>query len=270
MITQKADLRKLTTIHLYGLIDINIIEDINDLYKLKDFYIIGGGSNLLIKNRQTNICQLSNNFAFVGIKGNTLVCGGALRISKLMHFLISNKVSSLEFLSGMPATIGGAVMMNAGAFGHSIYDKILYIKIFCKDYGVVVLKKNQLNFDYRTSNLNGCVVIEAGFEYSIENRENIKNTIKNNIQKRLKSAHIRNTFGSVFKNPKNGYAGKLLELSELKGMRKNSAFISHKHANYIIGSNETNIDDILFLIDIAKNRVLKNYGIELEEEVQII
>ena len=270
MIVQKADLRKLTTIHLSGSIDISIMENISDFYRLKDLYIIGGGSNLLIKNKQANICKLSNNFAYAKMEGNTLICGGALRISKLMHFLISNSISSLEFLSGVPATIGGAVMMNAGAFGYAIYNKILYVKIFSQSQGILTLERNQLNFDYRKSNLDGCAVIEAGFEYSVDSIENIKNTIRNNIRKRLRNTHIKNTFGSVFKNPKNSYAGKLLELSGLKGVRKNSVSISRKHANYIVGSDQTDIDDILFLIDIAKNRVLKNYGVELEEEVKII
>ncbi len=271
MIKKTVDLAKLTSINLDGQIDIGILESLDDVKNLEEyFFIFGGGSNLLVKNKNLNFYKLSERFSYAKIKDNILVCGAALRLSSLMRFLIESRISSLEFLAGVPATLGGAVFMNAGAFRNSIADKILYVKVFCKNSGTVILPREKLNFGYRYSGLDGCVILEAGFSYKRVDKTEIENEIRNNIKTRLIKAHLKNTFGSVFKNPTNDFAGKLIEESGLKGLKKNSAEISKKHANYIIGSKRTYIDDVLFLMDRAKEAVLKNFGIELEEEVRII
>ncbi len=271
MIKKRIELAKLTTIHLKGQVDIKIIESLNDFSKLPEsFTIFGNCSNLLVKNSNRDFYKLSDKFSYVRVEENTLVCGASLKMSVLMRFLIENSISSLEFMAGVPATIGGAVFMNAGAFFESVADKILYVKVFCASQGIVVLEKNRLHFGYRFSNLDNCVVIESGFLYNRVDKNFIKEKIANNIKTRLAKAHLTNTFGSVFKNPLGDYAGRLIEESGLKGLVKNSAKISDKHANYILGSKQTDINDVLFLIDKAKEMVFKNFGIELEEEVKIV
>ncbi len=272
MIRKRMELSRLTTIHLEGLIDVNIIEDTEDIFELSDnFFMLGGGSNLLIKNQKEEFYKLSKAFSYVKTENGLLICGGALRINDLVRFLIDNSVSSLEFLSGVPATVGGAVVMNAGAFGSSIGEKIVYVKVFCIGSGIVVMPKNRLEFGYRMSNIdNNCVVLEAGFRYETINKENLKKRVAENIKTRVSKAHLTNTFGSIFKNPEGDYAGRLMELSGLKGVAKDTAKISDKHANFMLGSRKTRIDDVLFLIDMAKNEVLKNFGVELEEEVVIV
>ena len=270
MLEKRVALRKLTTIHLSGWIKLNILENENDVYRAGDDYIIGGGSNLLIKNKNLEFSKLSDAFSYVKLTQSSIICGGALKIQRLMGFLIENSVSSLEFMAGIPATVGGAVFMNAGASGSSVCDKILYVKAFCKDKGIVVIGRDSIDCAYRKSSLDGCIVIEAAFKYNKTDAKKVAKYIKNNIKIRLEKAHLKDTFGSVFKNPENNYAGRLLEKSGAKGLRKNSAAISYKHANYILGSSITDIDDVLFLIDEAKERVLKNFGIELEEEVKIV
>lgn len=271
MIEKRIELTKLTTIHLKGWVDIKIIESLEDFKELSNSFIVfGNGSNLLVKNLNRDFYKLSDRFSYVKLEDNVLICGAALKISALMRFLIQNSISCLEFMAGVPATVGGAVFMNAGAFLESIGDKILYAKVFCASKGVVVLEKNDLHFGYRFSNLNNCVVIEAGFLYNRVDKNFIEEKIKSNIQTRLAKAHLTNTFGSVFKNPVGDYAGRLIEESGLKGFGKNSAKISDKHANYILGSKQTDISDVLFLIDKARNAVFKNFSIELEEEVKIV
>ena len=271
MIEKRVELAKLTTIHIKGQVDIKVIENLDDFSKLPEsFTVFGNGSNLLVKNRNRHFYKLSDKFSYVRMEDNALICGASLKISTLMQFLIENSISGFEFMAGVPATVGGAVFMNAGAFFESIGDKILYAKVFCASRGIVVFEKDKLNFGYRCSNLNNCVVIEAGFLYNRVDKNFIKEKIANNIKTRLAKAHLTNTFGSVFKNPLGDYAGRLIEESGLKGFTKNSAKISDKHANYILGSKQTDVDDVLFLIDRAKEMVFKNFGVELEEEVKIV
>ncbi len=270
MIKDRLNLQNATTIHQKGIIDINILEKEADMLSFGDGCIVGAGSNLLIKNFKKKFYALSDNFSYIRLENNTLVCGAALRVPTVIRFLTKNGVSSLEFLSGIPASIGGLVYMNAGAFGFSISDRIKYVKIFSKNKGVVLLEKKDIDFSYRKSSLDDCIVLEAGFLYEDALFEDIKNAAANNIKKRIKTAHIKNTFGSVFKNPKGVFAAKLIEECGLKGLSRNTAAISGKHANYIIGTKETDVDDVLYLIDIAKQSVFKNFGIELEEEVKIV
>ncbi len=271
MIKKRIELSRLTTIHLEGWIDVNIVENEKDVLDItSSSIIIGGGSNLLVENTSEIFYKLSNSFSYVYIKDGVLVCGAALKINNLIKFLISHSISSLEFLAGIPATIGGVVYMNAGAFGKTVHKNILYVKVMCGDSGITIRHKEELMFSYRKSNLDDCVILEVGFQYTSAHKKEIENRVAEYIKRRRYSAHLTHTFGSVFKNPFGDYAGRLIEESGLKGLKKGSAMISNKHANYIIGQKKTNVYDVLFLIDKAKESVFKNFGIELEEEVKII
>ncbi len=268
---ERIDLRRATTIHQTGFIDISTIENEDDCNLfMEEGVVLGNGSNIIIKNTKRRFYKLSQHFSYINLKDNMLVCGGAAKISSVINFLLEHSISSIEFLAGLPATIGGAVYMNAGAFGSTIFDKLAYIRVFNKDKGILDIKKKDLNFAYRTSNLADTIVIEAGFFYEKEDRQTVADSIKYFVKQRLEKAHLRKTFGSVFKNPPNQYAAKLIELSSCKGECCNTVCISNKHANFIVANDFADVDDILFLIDKAKNAVMKNFGVELEEEVKIV
>jgi UDP-N-acetylmuramate dehydrogenase len=270
MIKKRVDLSFLTTIHQMGHIDLNIIESKNDLGSFNGGYFIGAGSNILIKNFDEEFYKLSDNFSYMKIEDGVLICGAASRISKVLNFQIKHSISSLEFLAGVPATIGGVVYMNAGAFDNTIADKVAYAKLFCKENGIFYVTRDEIELGYRQSNIGGCVVLEAGFDFKKTDRAGLIKNIKKNINTRLTKSHLNNTFGSVFKNGNQYNAGTLIENVGLRGFRKNSAYISDKHANFIIGSQETDVKDVFYLMDEAKNRVYNSFGIELEEEVKIL
>ncbi len=266
MITKTVPLKYLTSIRQSGYTIVNYIE--NDKEFIDDKLIIGCGSNILIKNTK-KVYKLSPNFSYIESNGNTVRVGGSTTISQLTNFMINHSLSCIEFLSGIPASVGGAVFMNAGAFGKEISDFLEYVVIKTPEKKLRI-DKPRLNFSYRNSNLNG-TILEIGIKCKKSEKNQIIKKIVSNIKIRKNKTHLRNTFGSVFKNPKKGLpAGKLIEECGLKGRAKGTAMISPKHGNFIIGKGLVNIDDVLFLIDLAKNEVLKRFSLELEEEVRII
>ncbi len=266
MITKTVPLKYLTSIHQKGAVTVNFIEDINELDA--DQITIGGGSNVLFKNTDT-VNKLSNRFSYIEKTGGIVRVGGATPIKSFIKFMLDNSLSCLEFLAGIPATLGGAVFMNAGAFGYEISDFVEYV-VAKNTNRKVLLEKSLLNFTYRNSNIDG-IILEVGLKCKRSEREIIAKRIMGYISTRKGKTHLKNTFGSVFKNPKSNMpAGKLIDECGLKGRAKGTAMISPKHANFIIGSGLVDVDDVLFLIDLAKNEVLKRFSIELEEEVKII
>ncbi len=272
MIIKRIALNSLTSIHLAGWVEVGIIEKKEDLSLLQsqeNAEIIGGGSNILVKNTHKRLYKLSDSFNYIKLENNRIVCGAATGTKKIIRFIIEHGLSSIEFLSGLPATIGGCVRMNAGAFGKSIGEFIDYIEVF-KNGKKVRLSASEIRFGYRDSSLSGSIILEVALKFKKDHPENVRLRVIDTIKRRLQRSHLSNTFGSVFKNPENSYAGKLIELAGLKGYKHNSASISRKHANFIIGTSQTNIDDILFLMDLAKERVFKEFGVELQEEVKII
>ena len=258
--------RNLTTIHQDGIVDVVYIEKEDELNFI-DAPVIGGGSNILIiKNNK--VFKLSDQFNYIKQNKEELVVGAATPLKSLILYCIKHSLGGLEFLSGVPATVGGAIKSNAGAFEKEISDILRYVKIFdSSDRSIKVLDKSEIEFSYRKSSIDG-VIIETAF--NLKNSNSVKDKVIEILKKRLTKAHLSFTFGSVFKNPTDGYAGWYIEQVGLKGFRKNTAAISPKHANFIIGGQITNTYDILYLIDLAKERVFKTFSIELTEEVVFI
>jgi UDP-N-acetylmuramate dehydrogenase len=252
-----------------GLCILNYIENIDDLNKVEQGSLIGAGSNLLIKTKRP-LYKLSKAFSYINISGSLAIIGGSTSISLINKTLIKNGLSGLEFLGGVPASIGGCVRMNAGAFGKAIEDIFEYAVCYSPDKGIYAFYKNEANFYYRESNFNNKIILEVGLNLKKSNVYSIETGIKENIKIRLSKAPMLRTFGSTFKNPPRMVAGKLIEECGLKGKTINDAMISQKHANYIINLHKATVDDVLQLIDIVKNNVYKKFNIELQEEVIIL
>ena len=266
MITKTVPLKFLTTLHQKGDVTVKYIEHEREISG--DIVLIGGGSNILIKGANL-VSKLSERFDYIYREGNLIRVGAATPLKKLIAFIVNNSLSCLEFLSGVPASVGGATIMNAGAFGYEISDFIDYVLIYDPLSKEKVVSKN-IVFNYRNSSITG-IILEVGIRCKRVEAETVKDRVVFYVKHRKKNAHLSNTFGSVFKNPSNDLpAGKLIESCGLKGAKKNTAMISPKHGNYIIGKGLVDVDDVLYLIDLAKNEVLKRFSIELEEEVRII
>ncbi|HEX14209.1 MAG: UDP-N-acetylenolpyruvoylglucosamine reductase [Desulfurella sp.] len=265
----KINTNLITSFKQNGTCTLNVIENMDDLHEIEQGKLVGEGSNIIIRNHQ-NLYKLSKTFSYVNIVDSLVIVGGSTKISLINKILIKNGLSGLEFLGGVPASIGGCVRMNAGAFGKSISDIFEYAICYNHDKGIYTIHKDNAYFSYRNSNFKDNVILEVGLRLKKSNYHDIITKLNENTKIRLSKAPLLRTFGSVFKNPPNMVAGKLIEECYLKGKIIGDAMICKKHANYIVNLNKATADDVLYLIDIIKNNVYKKFNVELEEEVVIL
>ena len=266
MITKTVPLKYLTTIRQKGSVQLCYIEDIGEIDG--EVPLIGGGSNVIVKD-SIKLYRLSGRFDYIKSEGGILRVGGSTPLKRLISYAFKHSLSCLEFLAGVPATVGGLTVMNAGAFGHEISEFIDFVKVYDLEKGTVVIRRD-VNFAYRMTDIVG-IVVEIGLKCNIVDGLKLRKTVSDYIKRRIDKAHLLNTFGSVFKNPSNEVAaGKLIEECGLKGRVRNSAMISRKHGNFIVGSGDVDVDDVLYLIELAEEEVLKRFGIELEREVRVL
>lgn len=189
---------------------------------------------------------------------------------KLAKFCQKQQYSNLEFFAGIPGTIGGALVMNAGAFGSQTYDHLIKIELLTKDGKILIVPVSELEFGYRYVKLpKDCMVIAGHFQVSLKTCS--ANKIAELLKKRNLSQPIGQfSCGSVFKNPEGNFAGKLIEDCGLKGMKIGGAQISNKHANFIINVDNAKAEDIRNLVETIKKRVYEETGILLEHEFHFL
>lgn len=234
---------------------------------------IGSGSNILPKDGELKeiVVHLNSvNFAKVKFENNYCVAGSGVALAKLIRQAALHGLGGLEFLAGIPGTVGGAVIMNAGAWGKEVADSLEEVSVMDYNGKVKALNRNKIKFAYRSSGLDKYIILGARFKLS--KVAPIK--IKSKIEKYLKERSISQGFlspnaGSIFKNPKNNTAGKLIELCGLKGRSAGGAVISDKHANFILNRNHAKAKDVLKLMKLAKIEVKRNFKISLEPEIKI-
>ena len=192
-------------------------------------------------------------------------------IDKLIKFALVHGFGGLEALSGIPATVGGAIVMNAGAFGHNISDYITSVETLCSGK-IKVYDNSGCKFTYRSSRFKGKneVVVSATFKLPELDREIISTSVKSYLDLRKSIQPSGRSFGSVFKNPKPYMAGALIDEAGLKGLRIGGAEVSDKHANFIITSSKAKAKDVYMLMLKIKKEVYEIFGIILEEEVELI
>jgi UDP-N-acetylmuramate dehydrogenase len=239
------------------------------------FMTIGKGSNLLVTDKGIKgaVLILKGEFAgIIGRSGNLVMAGGGVSNKEFLKYCINEGLSGLEFLAGVPGTLGGAVIMNAGAYGEETGSLIEKIGIVTTSGNDVELLKSEISFSYRKASIPEKAVIHSvTLKLKDDKRELIKERIENNINKRKTSQPLdMPSCGSVFKNPPGGYAARLIEASGLKGLKSGGAMISPKHANFIVNTGNAKASDIITLINIIRNRVKEDSGILLETEVRVV
>lgn len=279
-------LAKHTTFQIGGnaqyFVTVQDLDSLKDVIKLAmennlSYFVIGAGSNLLISDQGFAgiVIKLGKDFSLIEIQGNKIFCGAGVKLANLVKIAGENSLTGAEFLYGIPGTVGGAIKSNAGAFLHSIGDVVESvdgIKIDAKfELRDSRLKKEQISFTYRTSQLPGDFIITSvTIKLSEGNRKKINSEIVRIKKYRSKSQPWGASAGSIFKNPKPESAGRLLDEAGLKGLQIGGACISSKHANFIINRGGARFNDVLELIQIMKMRVEEKTGIILEEEVEIV
>lgn len=256
-------------------------KDTDDL-KLLLFYVkrynlpllvIGAGSNIIINDKgvEAVVLRLSSPFFKKTSFHNNRVCvGSGRRLNRLLIVSQERGLSGLEFLVGIPGTIGGALVMNAGAGGRNISDLVEKVTIMDYNNKIKTLNKNEIKFGYRTSNLSRYIILSAQLKLKKADKEEIKKRINRYLNYRKKTQDLsRPSAGCIFKNPKGIAAGMLIDLCGLKGKRIGGACISKKHANFILNCGNARADDVLRLTDLVKKEVKKKFSITLEPEIKI-
>lgn len=249
---------------------IRILNQYNINYK-----ILGNGSNLLFSDKDFRgvLVKLSD-IDNIEINGNRIKVGAGYSLMKLSRIAMKNSLTGLEFAAGIPGTVGGAVFMNAGAYKSDMGYIVRSIKVLTPDYRIIELENKELNFHYRTSFLKThpkYICLEVAIKLDYGNKQAIENLMKNRLKRRLESQPLNYpSAGSVFRNPPNMFAGELIENLGLKGMKHGGAMISDKHANFIVNSGNAKSEDIKYLIDYAKDKVLEKYNVEMIVEQEFV
>ena len=259
-------------------------KDINSLVKLIKYLknksikykILGNGSNLLFSEKEYDgvLIKLTefNELEFLG--KNKLRVGAGFNLIKLSVLTAKKGLTGLEFASGIPGSVGGAVYMNAGAYKSDMGYVVESVKVLTPELNIINLVNKEMNFHYRSSFLQshpGYICLEVTIELKIGKREAIEELIKERRKRRIESQPLEYpSAGSVFRNPPDNFAGKLIEDVGLKGLKKGGAMISSKHANFIVNYKNAKSSDIKYLIDLAHDKVLEEYGINMKIEQEFV
>ena len=240
--------------------------------------IIGAGSNLLINNiflKGLTIC--TKKMRSIKIDSNTGIVeaeAGAM-LPTISNILAKNGLQGGEWTVGIPGTVGGAIYMNAGSGTFSFAKNLLSVTVIdTKTLEIYEIQKKDIDFQYRFSPFqqNNLLIISSKLLFEPKgNIEKLLKTTKRNLKKKTETQpYDLPSFGSVFKNPTNNYAGKLIEELGLKGLKIGGAEVSTMHANFIVNSSRANSQDILDLITVIQQKVLQKKGIFLQPEVRMI
>ena len=243
--------------------------------------IVGNGTNLLVKDngiRGLVINYASSNFEIIDankVDGCQIKVDSGVKNGVLAQFLLKNELTGFEFAAGIPGTIGGAIYMNAGAFGGeiaNIVESVTYISL--KDLKIYTLKNEQCEFAYRTSIFEqdeDKIILEAIFNFKKGKKEEIAQKMDEFRNKRLSSQPLdKPSAGSTFKRGENFITAKLIDECNLKGYKIGGAQVSEKHAGFIINTGNASAKDIIDLIEYVKTKVYEKFGVEIKPEVRVI
>lgn len=258
-------------------------KDIDEVVKLISFLkennykylVLGNGSNVIFKNNRYNgvVIKLSK-LDKIEFDGDKVVVGAGVALSKLANMAINNSLSGLEFSVSIPGEIGASVSMNAGAYNESFSDVFVFAKVLTPKLEIIELTNEDMDFSYRNSFIKknkDYIVLEVVLKLKPGNKEEMNAVIEKRFEKRKATQPLEYpSAGSVFRNPEGMYAGKLIEDANLKGYSIGGAMISDMHANFIINKDNATGEDIINLINLAKDKVKENNNIDLYLEQVII
>lgn len=279
-IEKNKNLKKYTTFRVGGKADFFInAETTKEVIEAVDFAktkklplaIIGNGSNILVNDKGFRgvVIKISNKEC--EIFENEAICGAGITLSELLAKVNKKGLGGIEFLWGIPGTLGGAIVGNAGSGKDEIKNYIKSVKIIEGTGNIRNVTAEELGFNYRESRLKNTnqVIIEATLILKKINNEQVKKIVSKLVQKRAKQPKGY-CAGSIFKNPKNNYAGRLIEKAGLKGEKRGEAQISPEHANFIINLGGARAEDIKYLITKIQKEVSAKFGIKLEREIRYL
>lgn len=279
-----APMREYTTFEIGGPCDLMIVpsselEIGRAITQIKrdgiPYMILGNGSNLLVRDGGIRgiVVKIADNYAEIRVEGDRVHAQAGALLSEVSKVALDSSLTGFEFAGGIPGTVGGAMVMNAGAYGGEMIDIVESVRILDADGTVRVLGNEDMGFGYRKSHVlpKGWTVLDATFLLKKGDPKEIKAKIDDlTHQRETKQPLEYPSAGSTFKRPEGYFAGKLIDDSGLRGYRHKDAQVSEKHCGFVINRGQATCADVVTLIESVQKIVLETQGVALETEVKII
>jgi UDP-N-acetylmuramate dehydrogenase len=240
------------------------------------WYVLGNGSNVIVKDEGIRgiVIKLFNNFSGIEEDGEYITALSGTGIPRLSQYAKGKVLTGLEFACGIPGTVGGCVMMNAGAYGSEMSNVVDSVEYLDEDGNIKTFRKDELKFSYRHSIFaenKKLVILSVKFKLDAGNTQEIENKMKENNQARKDKQPLEYpSAGSVFRRPTGYFVGKLVSDAGLRGVMVGGAQVSEKHTGFIVNKSNATCKDVLDLIELVKKTVNEKFGILLETEVEIL
>lgn len=278
-------MKKHTTMKVGGLCDCMVepssIEEIQKVLEyVKEnnikYYIIGNGSNLLVKDEGVHalIIKIANKFSGFEVNGEYIKAYSGCSVPKLSQIAKENSLSGLEFACGIPGSVGGGIRMNAGAYGSEMVNVVEKVGFLDENGNLKEIDGKDAHFTYRHSMFVDnpqYVVVYAIYKLQKGNKDEISKIMEENMNSRKQKQPIEYpNFGSVFKRPEGYFVGKLVDDCGLKGYKIGEAQVSTKHSGFMINAGDATCKDVLDLIEYVKEKVYEKFNVKLQEEVVIL
>ena len=239
------------------------------------YYILGNGSNLLVgdKGYRGVIIQIYKEMNEIRVDGERVIAQAGALLSRVGNVALEAELTGFEFAAGIPGTVGGAVVMNAGAYGGETKDIIVSATVLTQDGDILTINKEDLELGYRTSVIakKGYVVLESVYQLQKGEREAIRARMDElKVQRVTKQPLEYPSAGSTFKRPEGYFAGKLIQDAGLRGFQVGGAQVSEKHCGFVINKDQATAADIMELMRQVSEKVIQEFGVKLEPEVKTL
>lgn len=277
-------MKKHTTFRIGGNADCFVIpktkEQIQAVVRLCEskkvpYYFLGNGSNLLVSDQGYRgvIINIYKNQNHINIEGNRITAQAGALLSKIAKEALNASLTGFEFAAGIPGTLGGAVVMNAGAYGGEMKQVLVSAKVLSREGEILTLTNEELKLGYRTSVIpgGGYLVLEALLELEPGDKEEIKSRMDDLAARRSSKQPLEfPSAGSTFKRPEGYFAGKLIMDSGLRGYSVGDAAVSEKHCGFVINKGSATAKEVLGLIRHVQEEVFRQFGVKMETEVKML
>ena len=278
--TRSADMKKFTSFKIGGRAALLAqpentaqLRKVLSLCKTVPHAVIGNGSNLLVGDGGYSgvLIRLGNLFSDIRIEGTRIYARAGTVLAAVAYAAMKAGLSGLAPLSGIPGTVGGAMRMNAGAYGGEMADVIESSTCLTPEGTEETLRDHGFSYRHSVYQENGCVVTEAVFSLTEGNRNEIRAEMEALAQKRREKQPIElPSAGSAFKRPTGGYAAQMIDEAGLRGFSVGGAAVSEKHAGFVVNLGDATAKDVRMLLDAVQKKVLKTHGVLLEPEIQFL
>ena len=281
-ITYDASLKNLNTYKIASkakyLIEIQTLEGLISIlnylheHNIK-YFILGAGSNIVIDKYFNGAIIKLNGLKKIEVKDNIITCESGAMMPSLSCVSIDHNLTGLEWAINIPGTVGGSIVGNAGAYKKEMFDSLVAVKVLDENFQIKELKKEEIKHSYRHTDLKEkpWIVLSATFKLEKGDKEESLALVRDRKERRLATQPLdMPSAGSVFRNPLNDHAGRLIEAAGLKGKKIGGAMVSEKHANFIVNTGDATSNDIKNLIKLVHTQVKEKFNVDLVLEQEII